>query len=469
VRVEWEAGVAEVSAQLTSDELARAQDELGRALGRARVGEDRALANQVRELGERLAHLLAGLLRMTRMHSSDNTAFNKPVEDLSVCLGQLSELLGSVHLVAVEDQVYVNEVRIRAGDKASAIRELSAELQHHNVGGITFHHALGGPAIRALVAALGAPPASSEPRNTLTRALAAAGVSGIELMGRFRFRMAGEAVQERPDPRQLLERALVATDEAFQNLAAGRLPNPLPLRRLVAELLERGLGMEELWQEPPQAPAFARHQLRVARLALLLGNAVSLPPSVLQDLGVAALYHDCGYAAETAAATGAAVSFERHPQAGACLLLEQKGFHEGKVRRVLTALQHHRDADSKPRPSLFARIVRIAEDYDTLVLRGKGTVPTYALAAMLKWSGTRYDAALLQLFVNALGAYPPGTLLRLQDGRVVRSAAPALVREAFAHPLARCVRLADGSAAGPELPAVDLREAGPLEIVPPGA
>jgi hypothetical protein len=467
VRVEREASVAEASAPLTGDELARAQDELGRALGRARVGEDRALANQVRELGERLAHLLAGLLRMTRMHSSDNTAFNKPVEDLGVCLGQLSELLGSVHLVAVEDQVYVNDVRIRAGDKASAIRELSAELQHHNVGGITFHHALDGPSVRALVAALGAPPASSEPRNTLTRALAAAGVSGIELMGRFRFRMAGEAVQERPDPRQLLERALVATDEAFQNLAAGRLPNPLPLRRVVAELLEQGLGIEELWQEPPQAPAFARHQFRVARLALLLGNAISLPPSVLQDLGVAALYHDCGYAAETAA--GAAVSFESHPQAGARLLLQQKGFHEGKVRRVLTALQHHRDADSKPRPSLFARIVRVAEDYDTLVQRGKGAVPTYALAAMLKWSGTRYDPALLQLFVNVLGAYPPGTLLRLQDGRVVRSEAPALVREAFAHPLARCVRLADGSAADPELPAVDLRGAGPLEILQPGA
>ncbi len=117
------------------------------------------------------------------------------------------------------------------------------------------------------------------------------------------------------------------------------------------------------------------------------------------------------------------------------------------MRRVLTALQHHRDADAKPRPSLFARIVRVAEDYDTLVHRGKRVAPTYALAAMLKWSGTRYDPVLLQLLVNALGAYPPGSLLRLADGRVVRTTAPALTREAFAHPLARCVRLADGSPA----------------------
>ena len=128
-----------------------------------------------------------------------------------------------------------------------------------------------------------------------------------------------------------------------------------------------------------------------------------------------------------------------------------------------------RTAEAKPRPSLFARIVRVAEDYDTLVHRGKRVAPTYALAAMLKWSGTRYDPVLLQLLVNALGAYPPGSRLRLADGRVVRTTSPALTREAFAHPLARCERLADGSPAPSDLPPIDLHEAGALEILSPGA
>ena len=47
------------------DELDRAQSELGRALGRARSGEDRDLANQVRERGEQVATLLAGLLKLS--------------------------------------------------------------------------------------------------------------------------------------------------------------------------------------------------------------------------------------------------------------------------------------------------------------------------------------------------------------------------------------------------------------------
>ena len=448
-----------------TDDLSRAQEALARALGRARIGEDRALANQVRELGERLAHLLSGLLRMTRLHSPDNSAFNKPVEDLHTTLVQLNDLLGSVHLVAVEDQVYVNDIRIRAGDKASSIRELGAELHRHNTGGITFHVPLDGPGIRALIGALGSPPAAEEPRNNLARALHAAGVSGIELLGRFRFRMASEDAAEMSDPRDLVSRALAAADEAFQNLAAGRVPNPLPLRRLVTEILERDAAGEELWTDPAEASPFALHQLRVAQLSLLVGRATGLSQSILQDLGVAALYHDCGYAAGAAASDGVGVSFERHGAAGARLMIRQRGFHEAKMRRVLAVLQHHRDANDRLHPGLFGRILRVAEDYDTLARRSGKLSPTMALAAMLKWAGTRYDTVLLQLLINALGAYPPGAVLRLEDGRIVRSATPARGPETFSEPLARCLRLADGSPAPTDLPLVDLRGGGPVQLL----
>jgi hypothetical protein len=458
--------VDEPQAAALTDDLSRAQEALARALGRARIGEDRALANQVRELGERLAHLLSGLLRMTRLHSPDNSAFNKPVEDLHATLVQLHDLLGSVHLVAVEDQVYVNDILIRSGDKASSMRELGAELQRHNAGGITFHLPLDGPAIRALVGGVGAAPAAAEPRTSLARALHAAGVAGLELAGRFRFRMASETAGEASDPRDFLSRALAATDEAFQNLAAGRVPNPLPLRRLVTELLERDLSAEEMWAEPPgDAPPYAVHQLRVAQLALLVGRALSIPQSVLQDLGVAALYHDCGYAAEGAVSGGGGVSFERHGAAGARLMLRQRGFHEAKMRRALAILQHHRDANDRLHPGLFGRILRVAEDYDTLTRRSGKLSPTMALAVMLKWAGTRYDAVLLQLLINALGAYPPGSLLKLPDGRIVRSASPARGPETFAQPLARCLRLPDGSPAPLDLPLVDLRGVAPLQLL----
>ncbi|MCG6924324.1 MAG: hypothetical protein LJF30_03265 [Acidobacteria bacterium] len=455
-----------MSQEMVPDDIGRAQEELGRAIGRARIGEDRELANRVRELGERLAHLLLGLLRMTRMHSPDNHAFDRPVEELHVTLVHLNEILGAVHLVAVEDQIYVNDIRIRTGEKATGIQELGGELQRHNVGGLTFHQPLEDPAIRALIGCLGNEPAPAEPRTALARALEAASVDGVELQGRFRFRLAGEERQEVTDRRDVLTRALAATDEAFQNLAAGRVPNPLPLRRIVTELLERDLGDPELWGDLPEGPPFARHHVRVARLALLVGREAGLSQSVMQDLGVSALYHDCGWATGAGAPS---LSPEGHPTAGAWLLLRQKGFHEAKTRRLLATLEHHRDANVRPHPGLFGRILRIVEDYDTLSSRGGPHSPTMVLARMLGAAGTRYDAVLLQLLINALGAYPPGTLLRLEDGSVVRVAAPTRGADAFAHPLARRLRLRDGSPAPPDEPLIDLKDAGKLTLLQPRA
>jgi hypothetical protein len=444
------------------DDLTQAQDELGRALGRARIGEDRALFNLVRELGERLAHLLAGLLRMTRMHSPDNQAFNQPVSELHRTLVRLHDTLGPIHLVAVEDQVYVNDIRIRSGEKDTGIKELGGELVRHNVGEIAFHEPLDDVGIRGLVGALGKDPAAEEPRTALARDLEAAGVSGLELHGRFKFRMGGGDAAETTERQDLLLRALAAIDEAYQNLFAGRVPNPLPLRRVVTELLEADLAAEELWIDPPEAPDLAQHLYRVTQLSLLIGQAAGLSDDVMQDLGVAALYHDCGYAA--AKPDTPEVTFENHPAVGARLLMRQRGFHEAKTRRVLVALQHHQDANAKPRPGLFGRIVRIAEDYDTLSRRSGKLSPTMALATMLKAAGTFYDPVLLQLLINAVGAYPPGTLLQLEDGRIVRCVAPSIRPDRFTTPPARCVHLADGSPA-PDTPPVDLRQAGQVRVL----
>ena len=90
---------------------------------------------------------------MSRLHSPDNRAFDQPVAEVHTTLVRLGEILGAVHLVAVEDQVYVNDIRIRGSDKASSLRELGNELHRHNVGGITFHEPLDDAGVRSLVRA----------------------------------------------------------------------------------------------------------------------------------------------------------------------------------------------------------------------------------------------------------------------------------------------------------------------------
>ena len=95
------------------DELAQAQATLGRSIDRARAGEDPQLAGIVREKGEQMVGLLFGLLRMSRSYAPENPALNQPIGELTSTIARLVGLLGALQLVAVEEQVYLNEIRVR--------------------------------------------------------------------------------------------------------------------------------------------------------------------------------------------------------------------------------------------------------------------------------------------------------------------------------------------------------------------
>ena len=441
---------------MSDTDLEQSQEQLGRALEQARMGEDRDLAGWVRDRGERFVRILFGLLRMTHLHALENAAFDKPLDELRRVLSDLIDTLGAIHLVTVEDQIFINDIRIRLG-RADEATDLGTELRRQGVGGISIH-TLPAPAhVRLLVERLAAPPAPDNPRAALVRALVEGGLDSIDLFGVYRFRISGDAEQvekvlTQRDFSRISSRASELVEESWENLTASRLPNPLPMRRIVTEILESEGGGEGLWHEASSASPYGDHALQVCRFALLLGRAAGLSDENIQDLGVCAMFHDAGYAAREGAdpakgEAGYAPPFERHPAAGARLLLRQRGFHQAKIMRALSTLEHHRDfAGDRSPPSLFGRILRIAEDYANLTRRGAGGLsPRRALQRMVPAAGTASDPVLLQLFVNTLGAYPPGTLIELQGGYIVLSCSTTRSPETFDKPVVRLVRNPDGS------------------------
>lgn len=424
------------------DDLQRAQSNLGKALARSKAGEDRVLMAQVRERGEQFANLLNGLIRMGRVHAADNHAFDQPVIDLSRALEQLTALLGSVQLVTVEDQIYLNDVRMKVA--ANPNHDLGSELHKHNVGGITFHGEVSPPQLRRLCGLLAQKPAAEHPRNTLTAALRAEEIRNVELSGIYRFRMSEDEVSG-DDPVSIVRKLVRQVEDTWDNLACGRQANVLALRRLVVELLGVGPSSDALWlAELPGASPHGWHAFKVTQLVLLVAQAIGLPAGLQQDFGVAALTHDVGYAAPSQLGP----SYEGHAMSGARALLRQLGFHEAKVRRAFAALYHHADLETGGRRTpLVGRLLRIAEDYDTMTRpTGGGLTPPEALAHLAAGANRHYDPVLTQLLINALGQYPPGTYLGLEDGRIVKSCSCVRSPELFAKPRAVVVRHADGSA-----------------------
>ncbi len=432
------------------------QRGLERALRRASLADDRELMGRVRDEGHRLVFLLNGLVRTSRLYTGDNAALDAPGQEFGGVLRGLIDLLGAVHLVNVEDHVFVNDVRLRVRPQEQVVLEtFAAELQRQDIGGLSFHAPLEMFETQRLVRALGAPA-----EKGLRAAVAArvAGIRNLEILGRYRYRVSGDRTVVKRGPGEAARRAAQAIRGAVAALGAKRLPNPLPVRRAVVDLVEALPGAEgraaasSLRRDGGSAGE--RHLLSVCQLAILLGRRLGLSEGALADLGVAALFHDVGYL------NGG--DRDSHASAGLRLLLRQRGFHEGKIRRLRVMLEHHlpaRDGGAM-QPSIFSRILRIADDYEVLTAsRGgqPGLPPPTAQGAMWSARGTLYDADLLALFVQTLGLYPPGSLLELSDGRWVLSVSGGRDQQRFAWPVVRVVREPGGGAA-PGTEEIDLFE-----------
>jgi hypothetical protein len=438
--------------------LDASQEALGKALERAKMGEDQELSTQIRTAGERLVRLLFGLIKLTDIHDLSNDAFIKPSEEFTTVMGTVYDLLGAVHIVTVEDQVFLNDIRIRFGRGDSV--SLSSALAPHQVGGMSFHKVPSAEEIRTISGLFACDPADVAPRASLIEVFTANGLEYVDLMGVYRFRISGETMIVEKDSAQVSKRAASLVDEAWDNLSADRTPNPLPLRRAVADILETSneADVGGLVEDPNSTNQYGDHALQVTKLSLLIAKAAGLSEDNIQDLGVAAMFHDMGYAAREGAdpkkgEPGFAPPFERHCAAGTRILLKQRGFNQAKIHRALTALEHHSDYNqSNGKPALFARIVRLAEDFSNMSSRrGGGLTPHDTLARMAAGAGTRYDPTLMQCFVNLMGKYPPGTLLDVEIPLsvgtytfVLMSSSLTRSPETFDLPLCRLIQLPEG-------------------------
>ena len=457
------------------DDIKIAQKGLRTILADAQAGEDKELALHVRELGEQFARLLCGLFRLHGTYTMDNKVFEKPITDFCRVQEKLSGLLGTIHLVCVEEQVYVNDIRIRFPPAAEHIDLLGKSLHLHKVGGLSFHGMLSPDHVRKLVQLVMSPPAPAAPRKNLESRFLGEGIQSLELQPIFRFLIRGEAIHT---PSRSFEEIYAASSkvvaEAYTNLAASRLPNPLPLRRLVIDLVEtvRAGNVNELCLEPDvNMPPYVHHVLMVNNLSVLIGSAAGLEDAVLCDLGVTGMLHDVGVFLDE---DGVPVSYARHNRAGFRVMARQRGFHAAKINRLLAILQHHRPlSDRRGPPSLFARIIRIADDYDSLTRKwptwGPELAVPDALTRMAVHAGTVYDPDLFQLFVNQVGKFPPGSILCLASGALVVSISGVRNENTFDRPLCRVLRTGDGTT--PDQPQnLDLaQEDEVVEILRPGS
>jgi len=176
----------------------------------------------------------------------------------------------------------------------------------------------------------------------------------------------------------------------------------------------------------------AAHALNVTVISLMLARQLSVPATVLMELGVGALMHDVGKIALPDRVrlaredfnAGEAALYRDHVAQG--LILGRRMGLSADVQLVIA--QHHELADGSgfpsalmlPRMSLPARIVALVNRYDNLcnaASPAQSITPHEALSRLFAQCRTKFDETLLSGFIKMMGIYPPGSVVQLNDDR----------------------------------------------------
>jgi HD-GYP domain-containing protein (c-di-GMP phosphodiesterase class II) len=204
------------------------------------------------------------------------------------------------------------------------------------------------------------------------------------------------------------------------------------------------------------------HAVNVCLVAVTMGKLLDMDRRALADLGVAALLHDVGKAAVADQIRNPLESFtpeertaaERHPLEGAKLIARSTTLNQTTLRCMRVALEHHMLPDGSGYPavkgrwpqSVMSRLVAVADCYVSLLghrsERGLRTTPYEGLGMMLGPLRKRFDPAMLWALVNTVGFYPPGQLVELDDGTIAEVMAPNAAD--LARPHLRVLITADG-------------------------
>jgi HD-GYP domain-containing protein (c-di-GMP phosphodiesterase class II) len=193
------------------------------------------------------------------------------------------------------------------------------------------------------------------------------------------------------------------------------------------------------------------HSVNTCILSLAMGRLAGLPEEEQILLGMGALLHDIGKIGVSTAILQHPgrldetqwAEIRRHPQLGAEAILAAA--KPGQEVAAAVAFEHHARFDGSGYPRLvyhdhthhdhqphplhyFSRLVAVADTYDAITTRRsyrRAEPPSRALHVLLSAAGSSYDPDFVMAFIHMMGVYPPGSFLRLANGRVAMVTGPS--------------------------------------------
>lgn len=176
------------------------------------------------------------------------------------------------------------------------------------------------------------------------------------------------------------------------------------------------------------------HAVNSLTLMVAFAHSLKYAPEKQKELGIGALLHDIGMLRIPSnilhkrgeLSENEIIEMKKHVGYGYHILKDTPGIAESAL---LMASQHHERINGTGYPSqlkgnkisVYGQMAGIVDVYHAATSdRGykKGVTPTKALADILMKRNTEFDVELVSKFIQAIGIYPFGTLLSLENGLV---------------------------------------------------
>ncbi|GGB73702.1 HD-GYP domain-containing protein [Blastomonas aquatica] len=236
---------------------------------------------------------------------------------------------------------------------------------------------------------------------------------------------------------RIVEKSKQQVGAMFESARLGqavKLPEVLPLIDEIRESVERNSkALISLVQLKTKDEYTYMHSLAVCTLMINFARKLDLDDETIRSMGVAGLLHDLGKMAvpqmildKTERLTADEMTTIRsHPERGHALIGNNRDIPD--IARDV-CLHHHEKMDGSGYPfglkgseiSMAARMGAICDVYDAVTSNRPYKdpwTPCTALGRMMQWEG-HFDERLMQVFINSLGLYPAGGLVRLNDHRL---------------------------------------------------
>ncbi len=375
-----------------------------------------------------LVRRFAAAIRGATLYSPGHPLVQRGVDALVAQCAALCQTSESIVIGFIGDEVVVNAERLPKS--AAALVGFARDMREREIEKITIQRGVTREELRAFIFEL------PERRATLPLA------TRLQQKGVHRIVIGRLSIQQEDDDdqgtgivaaRRIYGTAVETAEQLWQAAKAGDKPDPTAARKIIDSLAKMVGGDRTSLMALTALKKYDNytftHMVNVSVLAMAQARSLNMDGTLLREFGFAALMHDIGKVETPQEVLNnpgklSKEEFEimqRHVVDGAHILRRTP---EMPALAPIVAFEHHLRQDLSGYPgnighrdlNLCTQIVSIADVYDALrsnrVYR-EGLPSDRIKSIMSKKEDPAFNQRLLRRFINLIGLYPVGTLVRL--------------------------------------------------------